>query len=149
MRPISILFWMTVASLLALPVAAKEYRCPDAVTTKATLGGLPSEWQQRAPYAEPADAVPVTLKNVNLYSGDPIDGALLAPVNADNPENKNQAIYAFPSDQSDDHYIPWLSCEYRNTPIMATLPLPRGTKSCVVSYEPRGDYSEVKRIECR
>jgi hypothetical protein len=136
---------LAVAAALgaALPAAAADSLCPDAVSVKQTGTAPTPEWS--VSYS----AAPNQLEMVTFYSGPPQDEASLVYDDMVNAKGSSTATWKFPKDPRGY----WVKCSYRGTTLELAKALPATVSSCRVTYD-RAESSPsglpaIKRIACQ
>lgn len=129
----------TVLTAVALILASSQVlsatiACPASIKTTQSLQQPIHGWDG---FLDDLNAVH-TFNRISFYADHPKEHASLSP---DSERSKNHTLtWTFGKETI------WLACEYSNTLMQLTKPLPTGTKQCRVTYN--ANYSQVIKIEC-
>lgn len=143
MRTLPFSLALAGSCISALPAAAADSLCPDAVSVKQAGAAPAPEWS--VSYS----ASPNQLEMVTFYSGPPKAEASLVYDDFVNAKDSSTATWKFPKDPRGY----WIKCSYRGTTLELSKALPATLSSCRVTYDraagsPSG-LPAIKRIACQ
>jgi hypothetical protein len=122
-------------------IAADGY-CPSSIEVNQSIKTIPSQWTAAH------EDFPSILAGITFYSGPPSEDASLV---YDKWVKRNGLAYASWTFSTDSSRI-WLKCSYAYTTVTLAKELPKGTKRCDVTYDPKVESNgspEVKDISCK
>lgn len=129
-----ILLTAVALALLSGQASSAHLQCPALIKTNQSLAAPINGWDG---FLDDLNAVHA-FNRITFYAGHPKEHASLSP---DSERSKNHTLtWTFGKETI------WLACEYSNTLMQLTKPLPTGTKQCRVTYN--ANYSQVIKIEC-
>jgi hypothetical protein len=127
---------MTTALLMFLGLQVQSTTiCPPKVVTNQQLAAPLADWTVRP------DGFPNQLAGITFFEGPPEQQASLAP----DRETKTQSTWYFSKPS-------WIACHYSGTSLMLTRTLPKGTRSCAVTFQPDvtvAGLPAIQKIECK
>ncbi len=139
-----IMFWRIVAgvslglSLTSFSFAADATTCPAKIDVHQQLATSVSGWTPIA------DDSPHQLAGITFFDGPPKEKASLVYDDIKKAGGKQIATWTFSPDSSRQT---WIACSYSGTSLQLTKALPAGTRSCVVTYDPREQIASLPSIE--
>jgi hypothetical protein len=104
--------------------AADTVYCPPTIQVKQQLAAPVAGWSVTT------DGMPHQLAGLTFFDGKPEDKASLAPDKQAAVKGKNVASWIF--DVSGRPI--WVACQYAWTNVVLTRELPKGTRTCSVTY---------------
>ncbi len=114
-------FFLLMASMLSLSVAADDYTCPLSLEIKEKLVSEPADWSGMYEKASGEIAYTdgneisdtVKLVEIMLYSGEPKEQASLVPDNADSlTEEEGDSLWSFKSADEQKKHPLYIACRY-------------------------------------
>ena len=136
---------LSVLVLASLPqvAGAFDFDCPADIRTGQSLSQEVAGWEV---FSDTENAH-YRLERVRFFYGTPERHADLAPDDEDNQGDSN--FWSFVGTEP-----LWQVCVYGNTSVMLSRPLPKGIKTCKVTYRPKrvmteSDLKIKTRVVCR
>ena len=124
--------------------AADFAACPARIDVKQQqIDKAPAGWTVGHDLDTFANGQNHVLWFVTLYDGDPKERASLVP----DVNQRLRAEWKFNPEQT-----VWLECHYTRSTIVLSRALPKGVKSCVVTFDPgvsTDGHSGIKTVVCR
>ena len=134
------IFWLLCGGLSAADFQA----CPATIDVKPhQIGKAPAGWSVGYDHDTFANGQNHVLWFVTLYDGEPKERASLVP----DVNERLRAEWKFNPEQT-----VWLECHYTRTTLVLSRALPKGVKSCVVTFEPNvsiDGHNSIKAINCK
>lgn len=134
--------------LTALSAAASMLSAADTVQCPATIA---VQQQLTAPvpgWSASSDGMPHQFAGLTFFDGKPEDKASLAPDKQTALKVRTVASWMFPAD---GHPI-WVTCQYAGTNIVLTRELPRGTRTCSITYNTTvtlAGLPVIEKVDCK
>jgi hypothetical protein len=122
--------------------AADAVRCPPRIEVNQRLAVQVPGWSAIS------DALPHQLAGLTFFDGNPREKASLAPDKEAGISGKSVASWIFPAGERPT----WVACRYAWTEVVLTRELPKGTRTCSVTYSARESIAGlpvIEKIDCR
>jgi hypothetical protein len=118
---------LAVLAIFTTPAfAADLIQCPEKVEVRQEISAPVQGW---IPAVDPA---PSRLAGITFFDGEPKEQASLAPDRESKVNGKSVATWNFNSNSRPT----WVACRYAGTTVTLTKELPKGVKSCSITFTP-------------
>jgi hypothetical protein len=126
--------------------AADIIRCPAKIEVNQRLAGQAPGWSVMS------DPMPHLLAGLTFFDGNPSEKASLAPdkqlAGQYGIQSTSVALWIFPPSSRPT----WVSCSYAWTDVVLARELPKGTRTCSVTYSTRDSIAGspvIEKVDCR
>jgi hypothetical protein len=122
--------------------AADVVQCPPTIAVKQQLVAAVLGWSVTS------DGMPHQLAGLTFFDGKPEDKASLAPDK--NVAGKGKSVASWTFDASGRPI--WLACQYAGTNVVLTRELPRGTRTCSITYTAGvtiAGLPVIEKVDCK
>jgi hypothetical protein len=122
--------------------AADAVHCPPTIQVKQQLAVQVPGWSVTT------DGMPLQLAGLTFFDGKPDEKASLAPDKQAAVKGKSVASWTFDASSRPI----WVACQYAGTNVVLTRELPKGTRTCSVTYTAGvtiAGLPVVEKVDCR
>jgi hypothetical protein len=124
-------------------LAADGIQCPAQVQVRQQIATPIAGWSAGA------DKTPNQLSGLTFFDGKPEEEASLAPDSQTRQNGKDLLVWNFGADSNRPTF---LVCRYAGTNVTLQRELPKGTRSCKVTYNPKQTIAglpAIEKIDCK